>query len=277
MSSKIVLSVADLRSEVSAVDLRAGVSVPDVKSVIAATLLSAEFVLDASSNHQWLEDQFAFSDVVAFGVSKNPSDSVTLDDAITQIAFGLGKSDTVTMSESISVLLEVLRAFSDSVSFTDAPVNAVSIAPTDQYQLTEADAKSVSLGKSDSYALNDADVFDLGKGVADQISLSESLSRTVSFNRAFTDAFSLDDAATVNALIKDSANTKTNVFGFADDQALGFDKTASDSFSFSDAIDSFVVGKGITDTVSMTENFSFALFSNAAMNAATLNSAPFNQ
>jgi len=268
MSSKIVLSVADLRADTS---------VTDVKSVIAATLLSADFVLDPDTKHQWFDDSFAFVDAPSLGLGKNPDDAVTVDDAISQIAFGLGKSDTVTMSESISILLELLRAFSDSVSFTDSPVNAVSIAPTDQYQLTEADAKGVSLEKSDSYVLNDGDVFDFGKRVADQISLSESLSRTVSFNRAFTDAFSLDDAATVNALIKDSANTKTNVFGFADDQALGFGKTASDSFSFSDAIDSFVVGKGITDTVSMTENFSFALFSNAAMNAATLNSAPFNQ
>ena len=87
----------------------------------------------------------------------------------------------------------------------------------------------------------------------------------------------MDDAATVNALIKDSANTKTNIFGFSDDQALEFGKTSSDSFSFADAVDSLAVSKGITDTVSVTESFSFALFSNAAMNAATLNSAPFNQ
>jgi hypothetical protein len=268
MSSKIVLSVADLRADTS---------VTDVKSVIAATLLSADFVLDPDSKHQWFYDSFVFADAPSFGLGKNPDDAVTVDDAISQIAFGLGKSDTVTMSESINVLLELLRAFSDSVGFTDSPVNAVSIAPTDQYQLTEADAKGVALGKSDSYGFNDNRVSDVGKNLTDSQAMSDVFARTVVYARNFSDAFSLDDAATINAFIKDTSNAKTNVFGFADAQAFGFDKSASDSLSLSDAIDSFVFAKGVTDTVSVTENFSFALFTNAAMNAATLNSAPFNQ
>jgi len=268
MSSKIVLNVADLRGDIS---------VTDVKSVIAATLLSADFVLDPDTKNQWLDDQFSFTDLPSLGIGKNPSDSVTLDEAISQMVFGLGKSDTVTLSESINILLELLRAFSDVFSFSDTHTSAVEPVFADQQQLSESNAKGFGLSKSDSVGMSDVDVFGFSKGLVDQTVLSESLARTVSFNRAFTDAFSMDDAATVNALIKDSANTKTNIFGFSDDQALGFGKTASDSFSFVDAVDLLAVSKGITDTVSVTESFSFALFSNAAMNAATLNSAPFNQ
>ena len=262
---------------ITTTDVRSDLSVTDVQSVVAATLLAAELTLDPDTLNKWIYDQFSFADSPAFGVGKNPADTFTLSDAISQIGFAAVRSDAVTLTESISILLEILRAFSDSVSLVDAPVNAVSTAPTDQYQLTEADAKGVSLGKSDSYALNDADVFDFGKGEADQITIGESLSRTVLFNRAFTDAFSLDDAATVDAIRKDTFNAKTNVFGFADAQAFGFEKSASDSLSLSEAIDSFVLAKGVTDTVSVTENFSFALFSNAALNAAQLNSSPFNQ
>ena len=268
MSSKIVLNVADLRGDIS---------VTDVKSVVAATLLSADFVLDPDTKNQWLDDQFSFTDLPSLGVGKNLSDSVTLDEAISQMVFGLGKSDTVTLSESINILLELLRAFSDVFSFSDTHTSAVEPIFADQQQLSESNAKGFGVSKSDSVGLSDVDVFGFSKGLVDQTALSESLSRTVSFNRAFTDAFSMDDAATVNALIKDSANTKTNIFGFSDDQALEFGKTSSDSFSFADAVDSLAVSKGITDTVSVTESFSFALFSNAAMNAATLNSAPFNQ
>ena len=62
----------------------------------------------------------------------------------------------------------------------------------------------------------------------------------------------------------------------ADSQVFGVTKGATDSFSFADDED-ISVGKGLSDSVSMSENFSFALFSNAAMNAAALNVSPFNQ
>ena len=262
---------------ITTTDVRSDLSVTDVQSVVAATLLAAELTLDPDTLNKWIYDQFSFADSPAFGVGKNPADTFTLSDAISQIGFAAVRSDAVTLTESINILLEILRAFSDSVSLVDAPVNAVSTAPTDQYQLTEADAKGVSLGKSDSYGFNDNRVSDVGKNLTDSQAMSDVFARTVVYARNFSDVFSLDDAATINAFIKDTSNAKTNVFGFADAQAFGFDKSASDSLSLSDAIDSFVFAKGVTDTVSVTENFSFALFSNAAMNAATLNSAPFNQ
>lgn len=261
------------KATITTTDVRSDISITDVQSVLAVTLLAAEVVLDPDPKNKWFYDQFTFADLQTFGFGKNPSDTVTIDEAISSIVFGKGLSDSVSVTESINVLLEILRAFSDAVSFVDTPATAVSTAATDQYQLNDADAKGVALSKSDSYALSDADVFDFGKGLADQINLSESLSRTVVFNRAFSDTFSLDDTATVEAIEKD----KTNVFSFADAQALGFDKSATDSFSFSEAIDSFVFGKGVTDAVSVTENISVVVFSNAAMNAATLNSTPFNQ
>tara|TARA_S200000501_G_C20650774_1_gene667374 strand:- start:73 stop:867 length:795 start_codon:yes stop_codon:yes gene_type:complete len=264
MVSKAIITTTDVRSDIS---------VTDVQSVLAVTLLAAEAVLDPDPKNRWFYDQFSFADLPTFGFGKNPADTLTLSDAISQIGFATAKSDAVTITESINILLEILRAFSDSVSFVDTPVNAVSTALADQYQLNEADAKGVALSKSDSYALSDADVLDFGKGLTDQINLSESLSRTVVFNRAFSDAFSLDDTASAEAI----GTEKTNVFSFADAQAFGFGKSASDSFSLSESIDTFVFGKGVADAVSVTENINVLLFSNAAMNAATLNSAPFNE
>ena len=268
MSSKVIVNAKDVRSDIS---------VTDLKSVIASTLVAAEIILDPDTLNQYLNHQFALADSPSFGVGKSLSDSLTLGEAISSIGVGKVFSDSVSVTENISILLEILRAFSDSVSLVDSSVNAVSTAPTDQYQLTEADAKGVALGKSDSYGFNDNRVSDVGKNLTDSQAMSDVFARTVVYARNFSDAFSLDDAATINAFIKDTSNAKTNVFGFADAQAFGFDKSASDSLSLSEAIDSFSLAKGVTDTVSVTENFSFALFSNAAMNAATLNSAPFNQ
>lgn len=193
------------------------------------------------------------------------------------VSFSKSATDLFTVSEVLSRAVTYNRAFSDSQGFGDA-VDDYFIAKglSDTQTMTEAHASSASLGKTDSYSLVDAPAQSFDKPAADSFSLSESLARTVTYNRTFTDAFSMDDAATVNALIKDHANAKTNVFGFADIQAFGFSKAATDTFSFADDED-IEFGKGLSDSVSMTENFSFALFSNAAMNAAQLNLSPFNE
>jgi hypothetical protein len=170
------------------------------------------------------------------------------------------------------------RAFSDSQGFADDIDSfATGKGLADSQAMTESHASAVSIAKSDSFSMAEEVSSLTGKALADALSVAESLSRVVTYNRTFTDAFSMDDAATVNALIKDHANTKTNVFTFADSQAFGFSKTLpTDTFSFADDED-FAFGKGLSDSVTVTENFSFALFSNAAMNAAQLNLSPFNE
>lgn len=195
------------------------------------------------------------------------------------VSFSKPATDSFSVSEVLSRAVTYNRAFSDSQGFGDAvDSHVIAKGLSDTQTMTEAHASSTSLGKTDSYSLADAPAQSFDKPAADSFSLSESLARTVTYNRTFTDAFSMDDAATVNALIKDHANAKTNVFGFSDSQAFGFSKTAStDTFTFADAFDSVEVGKGLSDSVPMTENFSFALFSNAAMNAAQLNLSPFNE
>ena len=206
-----------------------------------------------------------------FADSVNPTEdhAVSLSKAAT---------DSFSVSEVLSRAVTYNRAFSDSQGFGDAvDSHVIAKGLSDTQTMTEAHAASTSLGKTDSYSLADAPAQSFDKAAADSLSLSESLARTVTYNRTFTDAFSMDDAATVNALIKDHANAKTNVFSFADSQAFGFSKAATDTFSFADAFDSVEVGKGVSDSVSMTENFSFALFSNAAINAAALNVSPFNE
>ena len=185
--------------------------------------------------------------------------------------------DTFTLSESLASTVVYNRAFSDSQGFGDAVDSQdVSKGLSDTQALTEAHVSSVSLGKTDAVTLSESPASDVGKGLTDSVSMSESLARTVAYARSFADAFSMDDAATIDALVKDSSTAKTNVFGFSDAQEFGFGKTATDTFSFADD-EEFEVGKGLSDSVTVTENFSFALFSNAAMNAAPLNVSPFNE
>lgn len=106
----------------------------------------------------------------------------------------------------------------------------------------------------DSFNLLDPNSLAFNKDAGtDVFVMNESLSRTVDYQRSFTDAFTLDDNATVDAITKDFFGAKTNIFGFADTQALGVGKNLTDTFSPVEAIDSLDIGKGLTDTQSMTE------------------------
>ena len=186
--------------------------------------------------------------------------------------------DSFNVSESLGRVVTYARAVADAQSFSDAvETTDVGKGIADTQVMTEAHAAATSLAKSDSFSMAEAASSLLAKTLIEAVPLSESLDRVVTYSRTFTDAFGMDDAATVDALAKDYANTKTNVFGFSDSQAFGFSKTLpTDTFSFADD-ENLLFGKGLTDSVSMSEDFSFVLFSNAAMNAAQLNSFPFNQ
>ena len=277
MSSEAILSKSDVQADLSLTDVQSDLSLTDVQSVLAITLLSAELVLAYDTLNQWIDNQFTLVDAPSLGFGKNPSDTVTIDEAISSIVFGKGLSDSVSVTESISLLLEILRAFSDAVSFVDTPAATVAPAFSDQQQMLEADAKGVGISKTDTFTFADVETLQVDKGLADTPNLSEVFTRTVTFSRSFSDAFALDDAATINAIRKDTASAKANVFGFSDTETFSVGKVFTDSLSLNEAIDSFDFGKGVTDTVTVSENFSFALFSNAALNAAPLNQSPFNE
>jgi len=218
----------------------------------------------------------AFGRTVVF--NRQFTDSVTPTEAHAVSFNKSATDDSFTVSESFARTVAYSRAFSDSQGFAD-DIDSFAIGKglADSQVITESHSSAVSLAKSDSFSMSEEASSLTGKALTDAFSVAESLSRVVTYNRTFTDAFSLDDAATVNALVKDHANTKTNVFTFADSQAFGFSKTLpTDTFSFADDED-FAFGKGLSDSVTVTENFSFALFSNAAMNAAQLNLSPFNE
>ena len=76
--------------------------------------------------------------------------------------------------------------------------------------------------------------------------MAELLTRSVQYSRDFTDAFVLDDAATVDALQKATSALKQNIFGMGD----VFGRTV-------------VFNREFTDSVTPTENYASS-FSKAA-------------
>ena len=249
------------------------------KSSVSFADLKASSFLDADSPHRWFLDghEFSLTDIPSLGVIKGIADTYAVGDIDPDFVFGKGLSDSVTMQESLATLLIFLRDFSDTTLLTETSISHIDKEVADTLSLSEASTLGVTLAKTDTVTLTEDPDLSFGKAATDSVSLSESLTRTVSFVRVFTDAFSLDDAATVDAFVKDEDLNKTNVFSFADFPALGFSKQITpDTFTVSD-VDAIAFGKNAADSFSFTDNFSYLIFSNAAMNAAQLNSSPFNQ
>jgi hypothetical protein len=108
---------------------------------------------------------------------------------------------------------------------------------------------------SESLGMGDQDVLSILLPKTETTIVTDSLSRTVSFSRTFTDAFTVDDLISV---AEQHVETKTNVFSFADDQILA-------------------VGKSLEDSPTVNETLALHVFEGAkALGGSTLNAAPLN-
>ena len=275
MASRLIVTSTDVQSDFS---------VTDVQSVIASTLLSAEFVLDPDSLHRWLYDQFGFTDPRPVFVldKKADPDSFTLSELESTHFYKVPESspEIFVMNESLTRVVQYARTFNDAFAMDD---NATVDAFIKDYFGNKgnvfgfADTQALGVGKNltDSFSSTEAiDSFDFGKGLADAQSFSDNFSRAVQFQRTFTSTFVLDDSATVDALRKDTHAGKTNIYTMSDVFARQVDyiRLFNDSFSPSESHavsinkpvtpDSF----NFTDTLSRvvsyvranTDSFSFA-------------------
>ena len=228
-------------------------------TVLATTKVFADSFSVADTSPWVLEkavaDPLALSDTFSYAVSwkRTFSDVFVLDDTALinkdfygnkGNAFGVADDDTwdlnkgindpLTIGDTITRTLDFSRSFSDPMSVTDAPaIHFSTPLPTDYMSVTDASTQNFN------------------KGVPDTLSLGDTVSHTVSWNRTFNDTFVLDDAALIN---KDYYGNKDNAFGVTDSNTWGFTKPLTDGFSVGDAVQ-LGASKNITpDTVSLTDS-----------------------
>ncbi|NDC87966.1 MAG: hypothetical protein EB075_04030 [Bacteroidetes bacterium] len=188
----------------------------------------------------------------AFDLSKPRSDSFSMGDA-KALLIAPAVSDDFPMSDSLEV--QFSRSPVDPVTFADGSVWDVEKGLSDQPILTEGLSYDARNTLSDSLVMGDQDVLSIVLPKADTTSVSESLARTVTYNRAFADAFGLDDLISV---AEHHVETKQNIFSFTEDQVFG-------------------VGKSLQDAPSVTESLALHIFEGAnAMGGSVLNAAPLN-
>tara|TARA_R100001082_G_scaffold32635_1_gene16751 strand:- start:2311 stop:3477 length:1167 start_codon:yes stop_codon:yes gene_type:complete len=199
-----------------------------------------------------LSDQFSFSDLTLFSVSKGFPETVNLSES-SVISSDLVKQDQVTMSESHSFGLS--NVAEENISVSDITSLATSISEADTFSFADTSVIHPNLGKTET------------------LSMSESLSRVVSFNRDFTDSFTLDDRASLaDPLQTDSILNKDNITTLSEEHIYNFSKVLSDSYSFSDELN-FESSKPISESFSISEQKAY-LFSTPRTDAFSLSDSP---
>jgi len=244
-------------------------------------VVASNVLLDPDTKNLFFRDaadnQVLMSDDLAFFVDKAATDLLLVSEQ-TFVLTTKGFSDSTAVSENLSKVMDYRRTFDvDSVSLSETLVAL--------FDKPLSDGLIVSESYSALYGLNKSD----------EVTLAEVFSRAVAFSRTFTDAFTLDDLAQIDAFSVDTDLTKGNVFGFSDAQSFGYQKLTADSFSvLEDKTISFVssrsdnfslleiasraVGKDLVEGLTVTEALTIAKRSTASsvLNAGPLNFAPLN-
>ena len=116
--------------------------------------------------------------------------------------------------------------------------------------LNEVLVTAYSKNVSDSVSVEESSKLNLGLSKTETLSLTESFARAITFNRNLTDAFTLDDAASVD---KDYYGVKGNVASMLDIIGLSLDKIATDSYTVGD-IYNLAINKVVTENLNIIEN-----------------------
>jgi len=115
--------------------------------------------------------------------------------------------------------------------------------------LSELHVTLVNKNLTETLTLSEAPTLGLGIGKSETLSLLETFARVVTWNKSFTDAFTLDDAAQID---KDYYGTKGNVTFMLDVIGLSTAKIATDSVTVGDVYNA-AVNKVVTENLSLIE------------------------
>lgn len=187
-----------LRASVTLVDLRAATTRVVPVAEVDYVLLAVSATMDTSGRYRYLTDAFSVVDNISFSLSKNLTDSVSIEDAAPTIVVTKPFADSVSFTELFSAMLIFLRNFTDTQTFSDTSSWAVDKALADT--VTYTDAKSFVLTRTftDGFAMNDS--FDMGDGavytftksINNVVFLSDSFSQIIT--KTVTDSVTLSDS-----------------------------------------------------------------------------------
>jgi hypothetical protein len=213
---------------------------------------------------EYLEEQtVAMSDFRAFDISRVSIDiSLATDDVA--LSFTKALTDEVTANDAS------FRAINSSVDFDPGD----SDVDPDPINIADADAKGFGKVLTDATVAGETDVKSVGKAASDSVTSSEAIN-TKHVGKTLTDTATGTDAINTFAVARVSTDTVTVADANAKDFTLGtiFDTVSSsdadakliqpaysDGVTPADVLNTFAIGKTLTDSATATEAqvFTFA-------------------
>ena len=239
-------------------------------------LNAIDMVLDPYSLNKYFRGEaFGMTDVVSVRAEKAVLETIGASDQLQNLVIGKGVADELSIGDFAFILLELLRSFADSVSISDTSALGFNTGKTDSLSLADSDIKIVGKGVTDSFTTTDIDSRLLGKGLAETVGFVDSLTRTTTFARSFTDFFTLDDFTDVNAIRKASVAAKSNVVSFSDTQTFGTEKNIQEAATVTETT-ALLTQRPALDSFSTTDVFQkVTVYSRAFTEATTLSDSSF--
>ena len=162
---------------------------------------------------------------------------------------------TVVSSTKIEAQTSHLKAqsivgFSRLESLAAIDENSKNQWKTDEFLLSEVIVSVYTKPLTETLSISETSLLALDLSKSETLSLTEAFAKAITFNRNFTDAFTLDDAATID---KDYFGVKGNVAFMLEVIGLSLDKIATDSYTVGDIHD-IAVNKVVTENLSLIEN-----------------------
>lgn len=178
------------------------------------------------------DDNFSFSDDHLFDINKRIQHSVLVFE---NANFATGKN----ISNNLGILEE--------------SVFGLDLIKSDDVSINEENTKDFELSKAETLGISEGSVLLFDKGQADSVVISESFNRTVSFNRFFSDAFTLDDIASISdPLQTDISSEKTNVAFLSEDNIFALTKPLQDTTGITEQ-SAYVLDKSFQENLSLSE------------------------
>ena len=238
-----------------------------------------------SLNRYFRNEAFSFSDVASLSHNKTTLDSFGFNES-QALLVQKALTDAFAFSDQLTIALTFFRDLDDSYALGDVSVLSIDKGVADSVPITEVLAMGLSTAKSDVLTMAEVARRDVSKAESDSVFMTDDFDRAVSYVRAFSDQFALDDAATVDAFRKDTGSNKVNVFTFADTQVFTVTKALADSISFSETTafgtqkstsDSYSVSDLAATSVSkpVSDGFTFSDAQQAALNLGKADSFTF--
>ncbi len=191
--------------------------------------------LDPDSKNLYLRDPTAnfvvFEDAASLSVEKAlASDNFSFTD-VTTYDFGKGLLDVVAFAEDFSILFEVLREFSDSVSFgEDVRYIGYSKNASDSVTVSEDYSLETTKALADQFTFSETRfVHSIAKPFANALAVDDDFSKVVGFVRAFDEAPALTDTNTVTFDKVDS-----ELIAVSESAAIGTNKPQSETITVSE-------------------------------------------